>query len=332
MGSKLLGLGAIAALFAGAAQAVTATDEEQIYLGVSGLYEIGASARDSDNGYGFHLNLGYPLSANTAVEGAFYSLQRDRDIDGKEDYQRGLHLNYVRDYGLYRWNAEQGFESYLPSFKPYWLAGIGAAQEDVRGDKHYHFGVDAGGGLLFPTRYSWSVRAEAVALLQVNDKSVPNDDVLVDYQFRIGVQFPLNLPLYRDAHVTPQPELAPQVVPVDSAVGAVTDLDLRGVKFHNDSALLTDDAKQILDGVAATLSNQPNLAIEIGGYTDAVGNDQYNQKLSQNRAESVRQYLIGKGVPASGLSAYGYGESNPIADNETAEGREANRRVEFRIK
>ncbi len=332
MRSKLLGLGAVAGLFAGFAHAVTPEGDQNIYAGISGLYEIGDSARNSDNGYGFHLNFGYPLSSNEALEAGFFSLKRDRDIDGKEDYQRGLLLNYVRDFGLYRWNAEEGFQSYLPGFKPYLLGGLGAVQEDVAGDKHYHFGVNVGGGLLFPTRFKdWSVRTELVAQAQLNDKSVPSEDVLIDYQFRIGLQIPLNFAIYREPKVTPQAEPLPQVIPVDAQVGTATNLDLRGVKFHNDSAKLTDDAKRVLDGVAAALREQPSIGIEVGGYTDSVGNDQYNLTLSQNRAESVRQYLIGKGLASSSLTAVGYGESSPIASNDTAEGREANRRVEFKV-
>jgi OOP family OmpA-OmpF porin len=71
--------------------------------------------------------------------------------------------------------------------------------------------------------------------------------------------------------------------------------------------------------------------VEIAGHTDTTGPGDYNQGLSERRAKSVMGYLISKGVPAENLTAVGYGESNPIASNVTREGREANRRVEFRI-
>ena len=78
----------------------------------------------------------------------------------------------------------------------------------------------------------------------------------------------------------------------------------------------------------AVKSKQLKLEVILAvGHTDRIGSDAYNQKLSQRRAESVRQYLIGKGLPASRLDAIGKGESNPIADNATAEGRAQNRRV-----
>ena len=73
------------------------------------------------------------------------------------------------------------------------------------------------------------------------------------------------------------------------------------------------------------------MSIEIGAYTDDRGSDALNQNLSQKRAESVRSYLLGKGIAADKLTAKGYGEASPIASNDTAEGRAENRRVEFVI-
>ena len=69
--------------------------------------------------------------------------------------------------------------------------------------------------------------------------------------------------------------------------------------------------------------------LQIVGHTDSQGSDSYNQKLSENRATAVMNYLVQKGVPTSQLTAFGKGETMPIADNNTAEGRELNRRVEF---
>jgi len=106
---------------------------------------------------------------------------------------------------------------------------------------------------------------------------------------------------------------------------------LAGVTFEADSARLTAQGRSTLDGLAATLAAQPALQVEIAGHTDAVGSDAYNTLLSQQRAEAVRSYLVEKGVDESRLSAVGYGEAEPIAANDTEDGRIANRRVEFRI-
>lgn len=106
---------------------------------------------------------------------------------------------------------------------------------------------------------------------------------------------------------------------------------LKGVTFLPGSTTLTNEAKAVLDPAAAALMGQQDLKVEIGGHTDAQGSDAANQKLSQRRADSVRQYLIGKGVAADRLTAKGYGEAQPVASNDTAEGRAENRRVEFKV-
>jgi len=108
-------------------------------------------------------------------------------------------------------------------------------------------------------------------------------------------------------------------------------INLEGVNFRTNSADLVDGAAGILDEQAATLAANTGIAIEVAGHTDADGAADYNQQLSQKRAEAVRDYLIGKGVAAERISAAGYGESEPVASNDTREGKAQNRRVELRI-
>ena len=104
---------------------------------------------------------------------------------------------------------------------------------------------------------------------------------------------------------------------------------LRGVNFHYDTANLTPEAMSILDGVARSLLNYPELRLEVAGHTDSSGDDAYNLDLSQRRSEAVRTYLISKGVNADMFSAHGYGEERPVVSNATAAGRAENRRVEL---
>ena len=106
-------------------------------------------------------------------------------------------------------------------------------------------------------------------------------------------------------------------------------LTLDGVNFDNDSARLRPESIAILDNAAATLKEWGEVKVEVAGHTDSVNSDAYNRKLSQRRAEAVRAYLIRKGVAAERLTAKGYGEASPVADNKTAEGRFKNRRVEL---
>ncbi|MBI2383194.1 MAG: OmpA family protein [Gammaproteobacteria bacterium] len=106
---------------------------------------------------------------------------------------------------------------------------------------------------------------------------------------------------------------------------------LRGVNFEFNSNKLTANAKVILDQLADALMAAPAIIVEIGGHTDSLGSDVYNQKLSEKRAIAVYDYLASRGVDNKRLTFKGYGESQPIASNETEDGRELNRRVEMRV-
>lgn len=100
------------------------------------------------------------------------------------------------------------------------------------------------------------------------------------------------------------------------------------VHFGFDESKLSDDATAALDDFAANLkSENANVYVEIQGYTDSVGTDDYNLKLGEKRAEAVRRYLNSVGVPLNRMSTISYGETNPIADNGTRDGRAQNRRV-----
>jgi outer membrane protein OmpA-like peptidoglycan-associated protein len=104
------------------------------------------------------------------------------------------------------------------------------------------------------------------------------------------------------------------------------------VHFETAKATIRQESYEILDEVARVLSDNAQIQLlRIEGHTDDRGSESYNQKLSQRRAESVREYLIDKGVNSDRLIAVGYGEAQPIADNETKQGRSDNRRVAFTI-
>jgi outer membrane protein OmpA-like peptidoglycan-associated protein/plastocyanin len=106
---------------------------------------------------------------------------------------------------------------------------------------------------------------------------------------------------------------------------------LHGVNFEFNKAVLTLNAKSLLDKVADALVARPDIKVEIDGHTDGKGTDAYNQKLSENRAASVATYLAGHGVDPGRMTSRGFGKTMPIADNATDEGREQNRRVELKV-
>jgi len=117
------------------------------------------------------------------------------------------------------------------------------------------------------------------------------------------------------------------LVPIE--IGQV--VRLNNVFFDFDKWDLRSESSLELDRVVSLLKENPAIVIEMSAHTDAKGSDEYNFKLSDNRARSVMEYIISKGIDASRITSKGYGESKPVATNETDEGRQLNRRVEFTI-
>jgi outer membrane protein OmpA-like peptidoglycan-associated protein len=119
--------------------------------------------------------------------------------------------------------------------------------------------------------------------------------------------------------VIPQPPPLPKVI------------ILEGTQFAFDSHALLPEAQAILDEQAAILTENPGLKLRIEGHADSRGPEVYNQGLSERRAGAVKDYLVSKGIWPDRLEAKGYGESFPIASNDTSEGQAKNRRVELHI-
>lgn len=107
--------------------------------------------------------------------------------------------------------------------------------------------------------------------------------------------------------------------------------ELKNVEFNTGQHTLRKDSYRPLNDLVEILKIKDHMKIEIGGHTDNVGSDENNLSLSQRRAETVRKYLISKGIASSRLTAKGYGERAPRASNDTAEGRQSNRRTEVTI-
>ena len=103
------------------------------------------------------------------------------------------------------------------------------------------------------------------------------------------------------------------------------------IRFDTNKSTLTTTAKANLDKLVAVFIEYPDTDIQIYGYTDSSGADDYNMTLSQQRAASVKAYLSGKGLASSRFNTSGLGEGDPITSNDTAEGKSQNRRVEFAI-
>ena len=119
--------------------------------------------------------------------------------------------------------------------------------------------------------------------------------------------------------------------PADALKNAFNDLPSMDILFESSSDILTIESLDVLDSIADVLVNHPDIPIRIEGHTDASGTKQDNLILSQLRANSVRDYLVDRGVSIYRLKAYGFGEGVPISDNSTPDGRADNRRIEFNV-
>jgi len=220
------------------------------------------------------------------------------------------------------------------------------------------------GGLIAP---GMTLRTEALYRLDSNNRDIigTNDTgdrdqkSFQEAQFNIGLRIPLGGRVQPAAAAPPEPP--PAVVPAEEpppppppppeappapppcqppAPGQPISLEgcktgdtivLRGVNFEFNKATLTVNAKTLLNDVSDALLSRKDIKVEIDGYTDGKGSEPYNLKLSERRAASVKQYLVGRGIDADRMSSKGFGKTMPIADNNTDEGRELNRRVELKV-
>jgi outer membrane protein OmpA-like peptidoglycan-associated protein len=207
------------------------------------------------------------------------------------------------------------------------------------------WGFSTGGGVNLPITDTLSIGAwarwnrwyERVRHTQAQfaDPSKPNGNVACpncgDLRYAsVGIGVTLKSP--------PPPPPAPVVAqappppPPPPPPPAKRKIVLRGVNFDFDKSTIRPDARPVLDEAINILKNESGISVVAEGHTDSVGSDKYNQGLSQRRAKAVRDYLVNGGVSSSRIETVGYGESRPVASNDTAEGRAQNRRTELRVK
>jgi OmpA-OmpF porin, OOP family len=175
-------------------------------------------------------------------------------------------------------------------------AGVAATHIDGPHDDEYVYPIGAAGGILLGTAGYFICKA-----LQADEEAPP---------------------------APPPPAPAPRG---EEPAPMAEKIVLRGVNFDFDKSNIRPDAAVILDEAVRILGTGSGPAVMVEGHTDWIGTDAYNQGLSERRANSVMNYLVDHGVDASRLSTAGYGESRPIASNQTREGRALNRRVELLV-
>lgn len=324
-----------------------ASDDTRWYVAPYGSFVLTDSNRGTNDGWGGGLAVGKMLNEHFNVElKGFY-----------QDYGKVSTPN-SGNVNMGGGTADLQYYFFRDKFSPYAVIGAGAANTASPNGDHIGFIGEAGLGFTYELCDGFFLRNDV--RYRYNNNFSNNDghtdgEDFHDMTVNVGFVIPLG-----DKAEKPQPKIElPVVKPTPVAdcstrdddndgvnncldqcpgtlAGAKVDahgcpisLEIRGVQFEYDSAKLTPNAKVILDGVASSLINYPlKNDLEVQGHTSSEGTDAYNQRLSQKRSQSVANYLKEKGV-SNKLTAHGYGEKKPVADNSTEAGKERNRRVEL---
>lgn len=351
-------LAPLALLAAGTACADDAQDKyflgTNAYFGILPGYAFPAKAMGT-SGTGFTGSgiFGYQFARNFSVEvNAQTSTFGTGGGKGTDFYQHGGTVDLVGSL----------FDRRTSKLTPYMLIGVGGVYNDLSPDDRDggNFIANAGIGVVSGGLFGSNVRFRAEGRY-VFDRKESNYN---EYRALAGLEFQIGKA--SDHQLAEAAPAQPQVVEVvkevervvpdsdgdtvddekdkcpdtpkgfkvdaDGCIIANQTIDLHGVTFEFNKSRLTPNAQTVLDLIAPAFSGQPTLKAEIDGHTDMVGSGPYNLKLSQRRADSVRQYLIGKGAKPEQLTAVGYGKSQPrITPEKTPDDAELNRRVEFRV-
>jgi OOP family OmpA-OmpF porin len=281
--------------------------------------------------------------------GGFFDTFETGPYGGTDFYRQGLGADV-----FYALNDRTGFT-------PFILAGAGGDHDDVYPRNRAGSNWYANGGAGFVTaqlsdRFPVRIRGEVRYVYDHWDER-PHD-----VRFGLG----LEIPLTETHRAEPPPPPAVKVVEVDKVVEVPTGLkdsdgdgvidqddkcpdtpphtrvdgdgcplgkviELKGLHFEFNKTRIMPDGETILNLAAKILKKYPDMNVEVAGYTDSVGSAKYNLKLSEGRAQAVKEFLVKAGIPESQMTVKGYGKAEPIVSNDTAEGRERNRRVELRI-
>lgn len=210
------------------------------------------------------------------------------------------------------------------------VSGRGDAYASVVGDSGAHLGL----GVEYKFAPNWSLAGE-----WTNNSGKNGATKLNNNNFTLGVNYYFNTPAVAPVQAAPvavkeepkpEPQAAPQPKEAWKVIMEEKPVRIEGANFDTNSAKLKPTADAKLQQVVDFANRYPEANLEVTGHTDDRGSESYNQKLSERRAAAVKAYLVGKGIAGDRIDAMGYGETMPIADNKTKEGRAINRRVEVR--
>ena len=279
------------------------------------------SVKHIEDGFNPGARIGYFLTDDLSLNLSYDKTNHTRSNDGTGNQKiKGDTGSLVAQYHF----GQAGVDS----LRPYVEGGFGhQSRTNVAADGHT--GRDqstlaiAGAGVKYYFTNNLYARAGVEA-----DYGLDNGKWDYSALVGLGVNFGGNAGAAAPA---PTPAPAPEPVPEPEApVAQVVRVEL-DVKFDFDKAVVKPNSYGDVKNLADFMAQYPATNVEVAGHTDSVGPDAYNQKLSQRRADAVKQVLVKDGVAPNRVTAVGYGESRPVADNATEAGRAVNRRVEASV-
>lgn len=301
-------------------------DQNRFYLNPFAGYQHFDDQRDLDNSNVYGVGLEMRMLPRWAVEAVFSYSEPDQKYVGGDVTFREVRVDGLHYFGTPadRWN-------------PYLAVGFGKVDFkhgpdlDTKGSYHDEAQVNAGGGLRYNVNDRFALRADIRGFHGINESTF-------DARASLGFSLALNEVRQPAPAPAPAPEPAPAAAPAPAPEPApepeVVTLETITlyVTFPVNSAQIGAEYDEDIREIAEALEANPEVTVEIAGHSDSTGRADYNLDLSQRRAESVAQRLISiYGIEGQRVTPVGYGEAEPIASNETREGRAQNRRVEARI-
>ena len=291
------------------------TDSKTLYFSSSGHDGMGGqdiffSKLDEKNRWTAPTNIGYPINSENDEVDFFVSL------DGKTGYFSSNNIDN-QDWNIYEFEL---YEAARPHVMMIVKGKVTADDGDLEGA-------------------TVEIRDTATNVIATGIVNANSGNYAVATEVKKEDPQPIIVTVKKEGHsydsqiITPE-QMQESIVTKDAEVKAIEPgkvCDLRDIYYETNSYTLTQASKVVLALFIEFLKDNPTVKVEIQGHTDNIGNDDANQKLSEQRAKAVYDYVIGKGIPADRLRYKGYGESQPIADNNTATGRAKNRRTVFLI-